>query len=102
MINLENPLMLIAQIYNLTLNARELARPMCFDLSRDARAAIACRVSFASYEFSALVRHCFKWIKMKTITWRLTLSARGPSFDVRFKRLKLSTALKKNSKIYWP
>ena len=54
MINLENPLMLIAQIYYLTLNARELTRPMCFDLSRDARAAIACRVSFASYVFSAL------------------------------------------------
>ena len=35
--------MLIAQIDNLTLNARELTRPMCFDLSRDARAAIACR-----------------------------------------------------------
>ena len=35
--------MLIAQIENLTLNARELTRLMCFDLSRDARAAIACR-----------------------------------------------------------
>ena len=40
--------MLIAQIYYLTLNARELTRPMCFDLSRDARAAIECRVSLAS------------------------------------------------------
>ena len=39
--------MLIAQIDYLTLNARELTRPMCFDLSRDARAAIACRVSLA-------------------------------------------------------
>ena len=62
MINLENPLMLIAQIYYLTLNARELTRPMCFDLSRDARAAIACRVSFASYVFSALGLHILpKW-----------------------------------------
>ena len=33
MINLENILMLIAQIYYLTLNARELMHPMCFDLS---------------------------------------------------------------------
>ena len=35
MINLENSLMLIAQIYYLTLNARELTRsmcPMCFRL----------------------------------------------------------------------
>ena len=39
-LNLENPLMLIAQIYDLTLNARELTRPMCFDLSCDARAAM--------------------------------------------------------------
>ena len=35
--------MLIAQIDYLTLNARKLTRPMCFALSRDARAAIACR-----------------------------------------------------------
>ena len=35
--------MLIAQIDYLTRNAHELTRPMCFDLSRDARAAIACR-----------------------------------------------------------
>ena len=48
----KNPLMLIAQIYNFTLDARELTRPMCLDLSRVARAAIACRVS---YVFSALV-----------------------------------------------
>ena len=40
--------MLIAQIDYLTLNARELTRPMCFDLSRDARAAIACRSRAAS------------------------------------------------------
>ena len=46
-LNLENPLMLIAQIYYLKLNVCELPRPMCFDLSRDARAAIACRVSLA-------------------------------------------------------
>ena len=39
--------MLIAQIDYLTRNARELTRPMCFDLSRDARTAIACRVSLA-------------------------------------------------------
>ena len=32
MINLENPLMLIAQIYYLTLNAREPTRPTCFDV----------------------------------------------------------------------
>ena len=36
-------MILIAQIDYSTLNARELMRPMCFDLSRDARAAIACR-----------------------------------------------------------
>ena len=30
----KNPLMLIAQIYYFTLDARELTRPMCFDLSR--------------------------------------------------------------------
>ena len=35
--------MLIAQIDYLMLNARELTRPMCFDLSREASAAIACR-----------------------------------------------------------
>ena len=35
--------MLLSQIYHLTLKARELTRPMCFNLSRDARAAIACR-----------------------------------------------------------
>ena len=35
--------MMIAPIDYLTRNARELTRPMCFDLSRDARAAIACR-----------------------------------------------------------
>ena len=39
--------MMIAPIDYLTRNARELTRPMCFDLSRDARAAIACRVSLA-------------------------------------------------------
>ena len=43
----KNPLMLIAQIYYFTLDARELTRPMCFDLSRVARAAIAWRVSLA-------------------------------------------------------
>ena len=46
--------MLIAQIYYLTLSARELTRPMCFDLSRDARAPIACRVSLVSYVFPTL------------------------------------------------
>ena len=43
----KNPLVLIAQIYYFTLDARELTRPMCINLSRVARAAIACRVSLA-------------------------------------------------------
>ena len=43
----KNPLMLIAQIYYFTLDARELTRTMCLDLSRDARAAIACHMSLA-------------------------------------------------------
>ena len=43
-------------MYYLTLNARELTHPMCFDLSLDARAAFACRLLLASYVFSTLLR----------------------------------------------
>ena len=48
----QSPLMLIVQIYYLTLNARSLTRPMCFDLSRDALRSY--RVSLASYVFSPI------------------------------------------------
>ena len=98
--------MLIAQIDYLTLNARVLTCPMCFDMSRDARAALACRVSHASYVFSALVSSFrFIWISMLRVyghdlyfnyfsAGTVFIRQNLTSTDVRFWRIKTVPALK--------
>ena len=67
--------MLIAQIYYLTLNARELTRPMCFDLSRDARASVVCRSRVAR------VLCVFHFIGMKCVFRHQDLQMFGPKLS---------------------